>query len=178
MDRMEPRIGEDRTTKNTKSTKNTRRGSRTTNEHEWTPMDVISCNNFMVFQMIIESDLLRLQGETRGDALRKTTQPCPHRVWVGTTSRRWRRREVARTRPGANARPTAIRPLPVGKSRHQPHPKEKQTMKANETPHEMSLQEEGNLPGVYWQETRTTVSAEGGGVRRRHSPAHQRNLRR
>ena len=55
---------------------------RTTNGHERTRIGIISCNNFMVFQMIIESDLLRLQGETRGYALRKTTQPRPHRVRV------------------------------------------------------------------------------------------------
>ena len=67
---------------------------------------------------------------------------------------------MARTRPGANARPTTACLLPVGKSRHQPHPKEKQAMKANETLQEMSLQEEGNLPRFHWQKTRTIVSAE------------------
>lgn len=52
-------------------------------------------------------------------------------------------------------------------------------MKANETLHEMSLQEEGNLPRSHWQEARTAVSPhEGGGVRRRHGAAHLPNPRR
>lgn len=78
---------------------------------------------------------LRVRGQRRPARWRRQ----PGKGVQGQPGWRRPRREVARARPGAAARTAAARLPPVGKSRHQPQSKEKQMMKANETPHEMSL---------------------------------------